>query len=327
MRESDAMLRIGVIGAGAFGTALAATQAAAGRDVVLWGRDRQVMAEIAARGENRLRLPGRPLPAGLVATSDLGRLADRDVLLLALPAQATAGFLATEAAALPDVPLVLCAKGLERGSFRRQSEIAAALADGRPVAVLTGPGFADDLARGLPTALTLAAATPALGPRLQSGLATPRLRLYLTDDVIGAELGGALKNVVALACGMAEGRGLGQSARAALMTRGFAEMVRLATALGARPATLAGLSGLGDLSLTCNSRQSRNFAAGCALGAGEAVPAGTVEGLATARAACELGRLNRVEMPIAEAVAGVVEGHNTLAEAIEGLLARPLREE
>src|SRR5690606_34241928 len=183
----------------------------------------------------------------------------------------------------------LCAKGIDARTRRRQTEIAAAHAPGRPIAALTGPGFAAEIARGLPTALTLACADPGIGRALQQRLATRRLQLYLTDDVTGAELGGALKNVIAIACGMVEGSRLGASARAALMTRGFAEMTRLAVAMGARAETLSGLSGLGDLSLTCNSSQSRNFALGCALGAGEGRPGGTVEGVATARAACELG--------------------------------------
>jgi glycerol-3-phosphate dehydrogenase (NAD(P)+) len=208
-----------------------------------------------------------------------------------------------------------------------QSEIAAARAPGRALAALTGPGFAAEIARGLPTALTLACADPEVGPALQAGLATRRMRLYLTDDLIGAQLGGALKNVVAIACGMVEGAGLGASARAALMTRGFAEMTRLAVAMGARSETLAGLSGLGDLSLTCNSAQSRNFAAGRALGAGETAPGGTVEGVATARAACQLALTYGVEMPIAAAVANVLEGATTLDGAMQALLARPLREE
>jgi glycerol-3-phosphate dehydrogenase (NAD(P)+) len=195
------------------------------------------------------------------------------------------------------------------------------------VAVLTGPGFAGEIARGLPTALTLACADRALGRRLQAALATPRLRLYLTDDVAGAELGGALKNVVAIACGMVEGAGYGHSARAALMTRGFAEMTRLAAALGGRAATLAGLSGLGDLALTCNSAQSRNFALGRALGAGEAAAEATVEGVATARAACQLGARRGVELPVAAAVADVLEGATTVAGAMEALMARPLKEE
>ena len=222
---------------------------------------------------------------------------------------------------------MLCAKGVDARGLRLQTEIAAALAPGRPLAALTGPGFAGEVARGLPTALTLACADAELGRALQAGLATRRLRLYLTDDVTGAQLGGALKNVIAIACGMVEGAGLGASARAALMTRGFAEMSRLAVAMGGRPETLAGLSGLGDLSLTCDSTQSRNFALGRALGAGEPAGGGTVEGVATARAACQLGDRQGVELPIAAAVADVLDGTVTIAGAMEALLARPLREE
>jgi glycerol-3-phosphate dehydrogenase (NAD(P)+) len=301
---------IGVVGAGAFGTALAAVAAAAaGRRVVLWGR----------------RPPAAP--PGVEATCDLAALAGAEALLLAVPAQATADCLAALAAGLPPAPVVLCAKGIDARDLRLQSGIAAAALPGRPLAVLTGPGFAAEIAAGLPTALTLACADPALGRRLQALLAAPRLRLYLTDDVVGAQLGGALKNVVAIACGMVEGAGLGHSARAALMTRGFAEMTRLAAALGGRPETLAGLSGLGDLSLTCNSPQSRNFALGRALGAGAAPAGGTVEGVATARAACQLGARRGVELPIAAAVANVLDGRATIAEAMDALLARPLREE
>lgn len=322
-----AVERIAVIGAGAFGTALAVVEATAGRAVTLWGRDRAAIEAMARTRANAARLPGVALPAGVAPVADLAGLGAPQAVLLALPAQATGDFLAAHGAALPEAPVVLCAKGLTRAGHRRQSEVLAAALPGRPAAVLTGPGFAAEIARGLPTALTLACGDPGLGRRLQAGLATPRLRLYLTDDVIGAELGGALKNVVAIACGMVEGRGLGQSARAALMTRGFAEIARLAEALGGRAETLAGLSGLGDLSLTCNSAQSRNFARGRALGAGESPPGGTVEGVATARAACELGAAAGVEMPIAEAVAAVLERALTLGEAIEALLARPLREE
>ena len=317
---------IAVVGAGAFGTALAVAEAAEGREVRLWGRDAAAMAEAARRRETP-RLPGVPLPEGLACTADLAALAGAEAVLLALPAQATEGFLAAHAAALPSAPLVLCAKGIGARGLRLQTEIAAAAAPQHALAALTGPGFAGEIARGLPTALTLACADPRVGRALQQGLSTRRLRLYLTDDVTGAELGGALKNVVAIACGMVEGAGLGASARAALMTRGFAEMTRLAVAMGARPETLTGLSGLGDLSLTCNSGQSRNFALGRALGAGAARPGGTVEGVATARAACQLGRAQGVELPIAAAVADVLEGVTTLAGAMEALLARPLREE
>ncbi len=283
---------IAVIGAGAFGTALAVAEAAEGRRVRLWGRDAAAMAEAERRRETR-HLPGVPLPEPLACTADLAVLAGAEAVLLVLPAQVTEGFLAAHAAALPPAPLVLCAKGIDARGFRLQTGIAGAAAPGHALAALTGPGFAGEIARGLPTALTLACADPEIGRALQEGLSTRRLRLYLTDDVTGAELGGALKNVIAIACGMVEGAGLGASARAALMTRGFAEMTRLAVAMGARPETLAGLSGLGDLSLTCNSGQSRNFALGRALGAGAARPGGTVEGVATARAACQLGRCAR----------------------------------
>lgn len=317
---------IGVVGAGAFGTALAIAEASAGRDVRLWGRDADAMATAE---ESRIspRLPGVNLPTGLACTAELGALADAEAVLLAVPAQATASFLAEHGGALPPVPLVLCAKGIDARDFRLQSQIARAVLPSATVAALTGPGFAGEIARGLPTALTLACEDAATGRNLQELLSTARLRLYLTDDVTGAELGGALKNVVAIACGLVEGARLGASARAALMTRGFAEMTRLAVVLGARPETLAGLSGLGDLSLTCGSPQSRNFRLGEALGAGAARPGGTVEGVATARAACQLAAEHGVELPIAAAVADVLEGTLTVEGAMAALLARPLKSE
>jgi glycerol-3-phosphate dehydrogenase (NAD(P)+) len=316
---------IGVAGAGAFGTALAVAQAAAGRPVRLWGRNAAALAA-AEVDRTSAALPGIALPPGLACVSDLAALAGAEAILVVVPAQQTESFLAERAAGLPDAPLVLCAKGIDAHSLRRQTEIAARLAPGRPLAALTGPGFAAEIARGLPTALTLACADPAVGRTLQTGLSTQRLRLYLTDDVVGAELGGALKNVIAIACGLVEGARLGASARAALMTRGFAEMTRLAVAMGARPETLTGLSGLGDLSLTCNSTQSRNFSLGHALGAGEPRTAGTVEGVATAGAACDLAARHGVELPIAAAVADVLAG-TPIEAAMDALLARPLREE
>ena len=318
---------IGVLGAGAFGTALAVAQAAEGREVRLWGRDPEAMAA-AERAREVSRLPGIPLPPTLAlhrrarrprrARRRSSSWCRRRRPRRSWPRRRTACRRGRWS---------LCAKGIDAKAHRRQTEIAAARAPGRPLAALTGPGFAAEIARGLPTALTLACGDPRVGPELQARLATRRLRLYLTDDVIGAELGGALKNVVAIACGMVEGSRLGASARAALMTRGFAEMTRLAVAMGARPETLAGLSGLGDLSLTCNSTQSRNFALGRALGAGEGRPGGTVEGVATARAACELAAAHGVELPIAAAVADVLDGTTTLAGAMEALLARPLTTE
>ncbi|MFT3974368.1 MAG: NAD(P)H-dependent glycerol-3-phosphate dehydrogenase [Amaricoccus sp.] len=317
---------IGVAGAGAFGTALAIAEAIGGREVRLWGRDATAMAA-AERSRTTPHLPGAELPSGLACTAELAALSGAEALLLVVPAQATAGFLAEHGARLPDAPLVLCAKGIDARDFRLQSEIAAAALPQTTVAALTGPGFAGEIAAGLPTALTLACADAGTGRALQAALSTARLRLYLTDDVTGAELGGALKNVVAIGCGLIEGARLGASARAALMTRGFAEMTRLATALGARPETLAGLSGLGDLSLTCGSPQSRNFRLGQALGAGAARPGGTVEGVATARAACRLGAEHGVELPIAAAVADVLEGRLTVEGAMAALLSRPLKSE
>lgn len=317
---------IGVAGAGAFGTALAIAEAAEGREVRLWGRDPAAMAAAQASRATP-HLPGATLPPTLRATASLADLAGAEALLLVVPAQATAGFLAEHGAELPEAPLVLCAKGIDARDFRLQSQIAAAALPQATVAALTGPGFAGEIAAGLPTALTLACADAATGRRLQAALSTARLRLYLTGDVIGAELGGALKNVVAIGCGLIEGARLGASARAALMTRGFAEMTRLATALGARPETLSGLSGLGDLSLTCGSTQSRNFRLGQALGAGEARPGGTVEGVATARAACRLAAEHGIELPIAAAVADVLAGTLTVEGAMTALLARPLKSE
>lgn len=317
---------IGVAGAGAFGTALAIAEAAEGREVRLWGRDPAAMTAAEASRATP-HLPGASLPPTLRCTSDLADLAGIEALLLVVPAQATASFLAEQGRGLPDAPLVLCAKGIDARDFRLQSEIAMAALPSATVAVLTGPGFAAEIATGLPTALTLACTEPETGARLQKALATSRLRLYLTEDVTGAELGGALKNVVAIGCGLIEGARLGASARAALMTRGFAEMTRLATALGARPETLAGLSGLGDLSLTCGSALSRNFRLGQALGAGAARPGGTVEGVATARAACRLGAGHGVELPIAAAVADVLEGVLTVEGAMAALLSRPLKSE
>jgi glycerol-3-phosphate dehydrogenase (NAD(P)+) len=294
-------MKIGIIGAGAFGSALAVAYGQKGLEVVLW-----------ARGKAR----ARDYPASVFHTGNLADLRGAAAVLLVLPAQQTADFLAKNA--LPDAPLVLCAKGIDAASGRLQSQIA-----GRDVSILTSPGFADEIAAGLPTALTLAGGNAAQ----QALLSTPRLRLYRSDDVIGAQAGGALKNVIALACGMAIGAGLGESARAALLTRGFAEMQRLGVALGGKAQTFQGLSGLGDLALTCASAQSRNFAQGLAFGQGSGQTGGTVEGLATARAAADLaGRLG-VDAPITTAVAAVVAGGATVDSAMMALLSRPLKEE
>lgn len=290
------MSRIAVVGAGAWGRALGGSLAKVGAEVRYWTRD------------------SGPDP-----------LTGAEIVLVAVPAQATREVLGRIAPHLPaGVPLILTAKGLERETLARQSEIAAATAPSHPLAVLSGPGFAADLTAGLPTAVTLATARD----DLQARLATPDLRPYLTDDLTGVEIGGALKNVVAIGCGIAIGAGLGESARAALMTRGFAEITRIGTALGARAETLSGLSGLGDLVLTATSRLSRNYRYGLSLGeTGRPPAAGTYEGAATAGAAQILARRIGAETPVIDAVAAVIAGQRTVSEAVDLLYNRPLRRE
>jgi glycerol-3-phosphate dehydrogenase (NAD(P)+) len=312
-------MSVAVLGAGAFGTALACALA----PCTLWARDG---AGAIAATRQAPRLPGIVLPDAVQVTGDLPLAAD--TLLLAIPMQALRGFLDQHADALAGKTFVACAKGVDLTTLQGPSAvIRAALPDAR-VAVLTGPSFATDIARGLPTALTLACADPDLGHALQAQLSTPVLRLYRNTDVLGAELGGALKNVVAIAAGVVIGAGLGESARAALIARGYAEMQRFAVALGARAETLAGLSGLGDLVLTCGSDKSRNFRYGAALGAGQAFDAGvTVEGVATAQAVAQLARARDIDMPITQMVAALSQGALTLDQARAALLARPLTNE
>ncbi len=310
-----------VLGAGAFGTALAVALAARG-PVTLWGRG---MGWAEAR-ENP-RLPGVRLPEAITLTGDIPDLTGQ--ILLAVPMQALGAFLAEHAKALDGRPLVLCCKGIDLATLRGPSSLVAAHCPAATPAVLTGPSFAADIARALPSALTLACADDATGTALQAALATPTLRLYRTTDVLGAELGGAMKNVIAIAAGIVIGAGLGDSARAALMTRGYAEMLRFATRLGARAETLAGLSGLGDLVLTCTSEQSRNFAHGLALGSGAAPAAATVEGLATARAVLQqaLRFGMAAQMPVTTMVEAVTTGRASVADAVQTLMSRPLKEE
>jgi len=258
---------VGVVGAGAWGTALAALAARAGRRVTLWAHEREVAEAIAQRRENPAFLAGAALPEGVRATAEFQDLEETEALMIVAPAQFLRAVLTDLVAVLGDArPLALCAKGLERDTGKLMSQVARETAPAAPVAVLSGPSFAADVARGLPTAVTLAADDAAVGGRWIATLGGPRFRPYLSDDVLGAELGGAVKNVLAIACGVVEGRGLGESARAALIARGFAELQRLAAAMGARPQTLGGLAGLGDLILTCGSRQSRNMSLGVALG-------------------------------------------------------------
>ncbi|MDX5359311.1 MAG: NAD(P)-dependent glycerol-3-phosphate dehydrogenase [Rhodobacterales bacterium] len=312
-----------VLGAGAFGSALAVALAANG-PVTLWGR----RLDWASSRENPL-LPGVILPDTITLTESLPA-PGRAPVLLAVPMQVLGSFLADHAARLDGSQLVLCCKGIDLATLRGPSALVEKHCPSAMAAVLTGPSFAADIARGLPTALTLACASDAEGALLQAQLSTPTLRLYRTADVAGAELGGALKNVIAIAAGIVMGAGLGDSARAALMTRGYAEMVRLAARLGARAETLAGLSGLGDLVLTCTSAQSRNFRHGLALGQGTPPdPTVTVEGLATARAV--LARAAALDMaadvPVTKMVVAVTTGQIGIAEAVQTLMTRPLKEE
>ena len=320
-------MSISVLGAGAFGTALAVALARHETDVTLWARDEDHARAMKESRHNEKRLPGVRLPERLTATADLRDVA-ADIVLLALPMQRISGFLASHGAELKPRTLVSCAKGIDLVTQRGASDIIAAACPNTHVAVLTGPSFAADIARGLPTALTLACRDEGTGAALQSALSTPVLRIYRSTDVRGAELGGALKNVIAIAAGVVIGAGLGDSARAALMTRGFAEMNRLATRLGAEAETLAGLSGFGDLVLTCTSTGSRNFCYGRALGAGEEFdPTTTVEGAATAKAVTILAKTLDLELPIAAMVAALVDRKLSVSEAMTQLLSRPLKKE
>ena len=312
-----------VMGAGAFGTALAIALARDDRPVLLWGRNAAAMAKMA---ETHVvpRLPEVVLPPNVAPISDLP--AGLENVLLAVPMQQLAGVCSEHHKSLAGASLVACCKGL---SLETGAGPTAALADIDPLpAILTGPSFAQDIAKGLPTALTLACADTDRGTALQDALQAPTLRLYRSTDVIGAEIGGALKNVVAIGCGAVMGAGLGVSARAALMTRGFAEMVRFATTAGARAETLAGLSGLGDLTLTCTSDLSRNYQLGLSLGAGTAFDrATTVEGAATARALAGRAKAEGIDMPLTHAVVSLLDGTQDVRQAMGALLARPAKEE
>lgn len=321
-------MRVAVLGAGAFGTALAVALARNGQTVGLWARDARHVAEMTQSRANGRRLPGASLPGSVSVSAEIADFGPADVLLLAIPMQQLARFVADHRGALKGKALVACAKGIDLASGLGPLAILRAALPGSHPAILTGPSFATDIARGLPTALTLACDADAIGAQLQDQLSTPTLRLYRTTDTVGAELGGALKNVIAIAAGVVIGAGLGDSARAALMTRGFAEMTRLALTVGARAETLGGLSGLGDLVLTCTSDQSRNFRYGRALGRGEAFDTGTtVEGAATAKAVTALAKAHAIDMPIAAMVAALVDGRIAVGDAVAALMARPLKKE
>ena len=309
---SEIFRTVGVIGAGAWGTALALVCARAGLDVALYAREPEVAEDVNVRRENRAFLPGIALDPGVHAVSQPQDLAGRDLYLNVTPAQHLRSSLRAFAPVISaGTPMVHCAKGIEQGSLKLMTEVLAETLPDARAAVLSGPSFAAEVARGLPTAVTLACPDEALGTALARAVAGPGFRPYAATDMVGAEVGGAVKNVLAIACGVSEGRGLGRSAHAALITRGFAELTRMAVALGGRAETVAGLCGLGDLVLTCSSPQSRNMSVGLALGQGQSLEAARIG----------------VEAPICEAVAAILAGEVGVEAAITGLLSRPLKSE
>jgi glycerol-3-phosphate dehydrogenase (NAD(P)+) len=320
--------KIAVLGAGAWGTALANAAARAGREVVLWEFDAQKAAALIETRVNTAYLPGVKLADQITVSADIASIAGCDAALMVVPAQVMR---ATAQLAAPHlksgVPAVSCAKGIERGELCFMSQVLRATLPHNPACALSGPSFAIDVAHGLPTAVTLAAKDEWLAADLSRALASTALRLYHSDDVIGVEIGGAAKNVIAIGSGIAAGCGLGQSAGAAFVARGFAELRRFGSALGGKPETLMGLSGLGDLVLTATSPQSRNFSYGFAIGKGATPDGKLAEGAFTAQALVALAEKNRVEMPIATAVRDVLDGKISVHEAIEALLARPLTSE
>jgi len=325
---------LGIVGGGAWGTALACVGRRAGCDVLLWAREEEVIGEINRDHRNSAFLPGIALDPDMRACGDLADLAGRDAILLVAPAQHMRSVSAELAATLDrPTPLVICAKGIETASGQLMSEVVAETCPGHPVAALSGPTFASEVARGLPTAVTLACEDTALGDELVAALGLPEFRPYYSDDVIGAQIGGAVKNVLAIACGLVDGLNLGENARASLITRGLAEMTRFALARGARRETLSGLSGLGDLILTCSSVQSRNFSLGRALGegrrAGEVLDSrrSVAEGYYTAEVLARLARETGIEMPITAAVAAVLHEAAAVDAVVRALLGRAFKRE
>lgn len=325
---------IGVIGGGAWGTALAQTLAAAGRDVTLWAFEEDCVEAINETRENTLYLKGVKLNQRIRATTQISQLAELDAVLSVAPAQHTRKILDGFSAHMrPAMPIVLCSKGIEISSRKFMSDVLAEVAPAAIPAVLSGPSFAIDVAKGLPTAVTLACEDEAVGKALVKAIAAPTFRPYLVSDVLGAEIGGAVKNVLAIACGLVLGKDLGRSAHAAIIARGFAEMTRLGTALGCQPETLTGLCGLGDLVLTCSSEQSRNMSCGLALGRGQSLRDimasrnSVTEGVATAPALKEIAQRLNVDMPICTAMADILSGELDVDTAIIQLLSRQHKSE
>jgi glycerol-3-phosphate dehydrogenase (NAD(P)+) len=328
------MTKAGVIGGGAWGTALAQVCARAGLETTLWAREADVVRGVNLDRENTSFLPGVELDPSIRATGDFTDLAASDLVLAVTPAQhLRASLTAFAPHAREGLRILLCAKGIEQGSLKLMTEVLAETIPQAQAAVLSGPSFARDVAKGLPTAVTLACPDPGCAEDLAALIATPTFRPYFATDVIGAEAGGAVKNVLAIACGIVEGRGLGRSAHAALITRGFAELTRIAVALGGEADTVAGLCGLGDLVLTCSSPQSRNMSVGLALGRGQSLrealegKLSIAEGVESAPAVRQLAARLGVDMPICEATAAILAGEVGVDDAVRGLLSRPLREE
>jgi glycerol-3-phosphate dehydrogenase (NAD(P)+) len=324
-------MKLGVIGGGAWGTALAQVASTDGRETLLWAIEPEVVDAVNNRRENSLFLPGVPLNAAIRATGDLSDLGHCDAWLAVTPAQHMRAVLGR--APRWDKPLILCSKGIEEATGQLLHEVARQTCPRAPLAVISGPTFANEVANGLPTAVTLAAEDLGLAKTLRERIAQPAFRIYVSDDVAGAEIGGAVKNVLAIACGVVEGKGLGQNARAALIARGFAEMRRFGFAYGAKAETLAGLSGLGDLVLTCSSASSRNYSLG--VGIGEGRPASELlanrktvaEGAFTAPVLARLAREKRVDMPIVDAVDALIAGRANVDQVLDALLSRPPRAE
>lgn len=328
------MTKVSVIGAGAWGTALAIVARKSGNDVLLWTRHPDHADALNRDKTNRKYLANIPLARGITATSDLALAGNADILLLVVPAQQVRGILTQLKPSLaPETVLIMCAKGIEQESGRLMSEVIQDVTPDNPLAILSGPNFAKEIAVGLPAAATLAVSEREIGENLVKAIGLPTFRPYLTDDIIGAQIGGAVKNVLAIACGVVSGGKLGENARAALITRGMAEILRLGEKLGARAETLMGLSGLGDLVLTCSSSASRNFSLGAALGQGDILGeilqqrTTVTEGVYTAAAICRLAEKFNIEMPICCAVDEILNGGVAVSSAVEELLARPFRDE
>jgi glycerol-3-phosphate dehydrogenase (NAD(P)+) len=324
-------MKLGIIGGGAWGTALAQVASAEGSETLIWAMEREVVQAINERRENPAFLSGVRLNGAIRATGELAEVSNCDALLVVTPAQHMRAVL--ERAPVAEKPLILCAKGIEEQSGRLLHQVAIEACPRAPIAVLSGPTFAHEVAKGLPTAVTLAAQDFGLAEQLRDRIARPTFRIYISDDVAGAEIGGAVKNVLAIACGVVEGKGLGQNARAALIARGFAELRRFGMAFGAKLETLSGLSGLGDLFLTCSSTSSRNYSLGVGIGEGKAAAEllsnrkTIAEGAFTAPVLARLAREKGVDMPIVDAVDALVSGRSNVDEVLDGLLSRPPRAE